>query len=95
MNTSPSEDEEDNAVFYDAQETGSYTLKIPDPSGNSVSRERDRTDSQGSDDGSSSECDPTVTADYTRNDSFLIVTDYESLPISRVKITELEKVNFT
>ncbi|XP_051171697.1 oxysterol-binding protein 1 isoform X2 [Leptopilina boulardi] len=83
----PSEEDEDNAVFYDAQENDSYTLTFL----NSLSRERDRTDSQGSDDGSSSECDPTVTADHTRNDTFLIVTDYESLPNSRVKSTELEK----
>lgn len=86
----PSEEDEDNAVFYDAQENDSYTLTFL----NSLSRERDRTDSQGSDDGSSSECDPTVTADHTRNDTFLIVTDYESLPNSRVKSTELEKVSF-
>ncbi|XP_043482425.1 oxysterol-binding protein 1 isoform X2 [Leptopilina heterotoma] len=82
-----SDDDEDNAVFYDAQETDPVSLAIL----NSLSRGRDRTDSQGSDDGSSSECDPTVTADRTRNDNFLIVTDYESLPNSRLKALELDK----
>lgn len=86
-----SDDDEDNAVFYDAQEAEPISLAIL----NSLSRGRDRTDSQGSDDGSSSECDPTVTADHTRNDNFLIVTDYESLPNSRLKAIELDKVSFT
>ncbi|XP_033210277.1 oxysterol-binding protein 1 isoform X2 [Belonocnema kinseyi] len=91
VNTSPSEDEEDNAVFYDAQEADTFTLTIPDTTRNSVSRERDRADSQGSDDGSSSEGDPTAGADPSRTDSFLIVTDSSSLPNSRVHSTELDK----
>lgn len=58
MNKSPSEDDEDNAEFYDAQESDTFTLSLPgEESGASGLRER--TDSQGSDDGSSSEGDPT------------------------------------
>ncbi|KAL0119235.1 hypothetical protein PUN28_009669 [Cardiocondyla obscurior] len=73
--TSPSEDEEDNAEFYDAQESDTFTLTIP--TSNSISHGRDRTDSQGSDDGSSSEGDPTPlpVSDSTGAESFLIVTD--------------------
>ena len=81
-------------MFYDAQEADTFTLTIPDTTGKSVSRERDRTDSQGSDDGSSSEGDPTATVDSSRTDSFLIVTDSSSLPNSRVNSTDLEKVTF-
>ncbi|XP_036150548.1 oxysterol-binding protein 1 [Monomorium pharaonis] len=73
--TSPSEDEEDNAEFYDAQESDTFTLTIPHATSNSHAR--DRTDSQGSDDGSSSEGDqtPLPVSDSTGADSFLIVTD--------------------
>ncbi|XP_071572987.1 oxysterol-binding protein 1 isoform X2 [Temnothorax nylanderi] len=75
VTTSPSEDEEDNAEFYDAQESDTFTLTIPATS-NSISA-RDRNDSQGSDDGSSSEGDPTPlpVSNSTGADSFLIVTD--------------------
>ncbi|XP_011256110.1 oxysterol-binding protein 1 isoform X2 [Camponotus floridanus] len=76
--TSPSEDEEDNAEFYDAQESDTFTLSIPGvATSNSISHTRDRTDSQGSDDGSSSEGDPTPlpVSDSTGAESFLIVTD--------------------
>ncbi|XP_067204687.1 oxysterol-binding protein 1 isoform X2 [Linepithema humile] len=71
ITTSPSEDEEDNAEFYDAQESDTFTLTIP------TNNSRDRTDSQGSDDGSSSEGDPTPlpVSDSTGAESFLIVTD--------------------
>ncbi|XP_050458461.1 oxysterol-binding protein 1 isoform X1 [Cataglyphis hispanica] len=77
ITTSPSEDEEDNAEFYDAQESDTFTLSIPGATSNSISHTRDRTDSQGSDDGSSSEGDPTPlpVSDSTGADSFLIVTD--------------------
>ncbi|XP_011162781.1 oxysterol-binding protein 1 isoform X2 [Solenopsis invicta] len=75
VTTSPSEDEEDNAEFYDAQESDTFTLTIP--TSNSISHARDRTDSQGSDDGSSSEGDqtPLPVSDSTGAESFLIVTD--------------------
>ncbi|KYM97144.1 PREDICTED: oxysterol-binding protein 1 isoform X5 [Cyphomyrmex costatus] len=77
ITTSPSEDEEDNAEFYDAQESDTFTLTIPIATSNSISHARDRTDSQGSDDGSSSEGDPTPlpVSDSTGANSFLIVTD--------------------
>lgn len=77
VTTSPSEDEEDNAEFYDAQESDTFTLTIPIATSNSISHARDRTDSQGSDDGSSSEGDPTPlpVSDSTGAESFLIVTD--------------------
>ncbi|XP_032662568.1 oxysterol-binding protein 1 isoform X5 [Odontomachus brunneus] len=78
VTTSPSEDEEDNAEFYDAQESDTFTLTISGvATSNSISHTRDRTDSQGSDDGSSSEGDPTPlpVSDSTGADSFLIVTD--------------------
>lgn len=78
ITTSPSEDEEDNAEFYDAQESDTFTLSIPGvATSNSISHTRDRTDSQGSDDGSSSEGDPTPlpVSDSTGAESFLIVTD--------------------
>ncbi|XP_072750194.1 LOW QUALITY PROTEIN: oxysterol-binding protein 1 [Anoplolepis gracilipes] len=78
ITTSPSEDEEDNAEFYDAQESDTFTLTIPGvATSNSISHTRDRTDSQGSDDGSSSEGDPTPlpVSDSTGAESFLIVTD--------------------
>lgn len=77
VTTSPSEDEEDNAEFYDAQESDTFTLSIPNATSNSISHARDRTDSQGSDDGSSSEGDPTPlpVSDSTGAESFLIVTD--------------------
>lgn len=74
VTTSPSEDEEDNAEFYDAQESDTFTLSIPGvPANNS----RDRTDSQGSDDGSSSEGDqtPLPLSDAATTNSFRIVTD--------------------
>jgi len=77
VTTSPSEDEEDNAEFYDAQESDTFTLTIPIATSNSISHARDRTDSQGSDDGSSSEGDqtPLPVSDSTGAESFLIVTD--------------------
>ncbi|CAL1673032.1 unnamed protein product [Lasius platythorax] len=77
ITTSPSEDEEDNAEFYDAQESDTFTLTIPGATSNSISHTRDRTDSQGSDDGSSSEGDPTPlpVSNSTGAESFLIVTD--------------------
>ncbi|GAB1861944.1 Oxysterol-binding protein 1 [Camponotus japonicus] len=78
ITTSPSEDEEDNAEFYDAQESDTFTLSIPGvATSNSISHTRDRTDSQGSDDGSSSEGDqtPLPVSDSTGAESFLIVTD--------------------
>ncbi|XP_070149851.1 oxysterol-binding protein 1 isoform X2 [Polyergus mexicanus] len=78
ITTSPSEDEEDNAEFYDAQESDTFTLSISGvATSNSISHTRDRTDSQGSDDGSSSEGDPTPlpVSDSTGAESFLIVTD--------------------
>ncbi|KAK2587462.1 hypothetical protein KPH14_003169 [Odynerus spinipes] len=78
VTNSPSEDEEDNAEFYDAQESDTFTLTIPGvASTNSISHQRDRTDSQGSDDGSSSEGDPTPlpVSDSAGAESYLIVTD--------------------
>ncbi|XP_076249148.1 oxysterol binding protein isoform X4 [Calliopsis andreniformis] len=74
VTSSPSEDEEDNAEFYDAQESDTFTLSIP---GVATSNSRDRTDSQGSDDGSSSEGDqtPLPLSDGAGANSFLIVTD--------------------
>ncbi|XP_012279948.1 oxysterol-binding protein 1 isoform X2 [Orussus abietinus] len=82
-NTSPSEDDEDNVEFYDAQESDAFTLSISGvTTGNSISHGRDRTDSQGSDDGSSSEGDPTPSSDNdrARTDNFLIVTDSTASP---------------
>ncbi|XP_018312775.1 LOW QUALITY PROTEIN: oxysterol-binding protein 1 [Mycetomoellerius zeteki] len=90
ITTSPSEDEEDNAEFYDAQESDTFTLTIPVATSNSISHARDRTDSQGSDDGSSSEGDPTPLPvfDSTGADSFLIVTDSTAAQTpSAVRIT--------
>ncbi|XP_018353294.1 PREDICTED: oxysterol-binding protein 1 isoform X4 [Trachymyrmex septentrionalis] len=90
ITTSPSEDEEDNAEFYDAQESDTFTLTIPIATSNSISHARDRTDSQGSDDGSSSEGDPTPlpVSDSTGADSFLIVTDSTAAQtLSAVRIT--------
>ncbi|XP_033333217.1 oxysterol binding protein isoform X4 [Megalopta genalis] len=74
VTTSPSEDEEDNVEFYDAQESDTFTLSIP---GVATSNSRDRTDSQGSDDGSSSEGDqtPLPVSENKGANSFLIVTD--------------------
>ncbi|XP_076644474.1 oxysterol binding protein isoform X2 [Halictus rubicundus] len=74
VTTSPSEDEEDNVEFYDAQESDTFTLSIP---GVATSNSRDRTDSQGSDDGSSSEGDqtPLPLSENNGANSFLIVTD--------------------
>ncbi|XP_034945715.1 oxysterol-binding protein 1 isoform X2 [Chelonus insularis] len=92
-NTSPSEDEEDNVEFYDAQESDTFTLTIPgSTSNNSLSRERTRNDSQGSDDGSSSEGDhaPMSSNDPSRADSFLIVTDSSASPHTSRISTELE-----
>lgn len=102
--TSPSEDEEDNAEFYDAQESDTFTLTIPGvPMSNSISHTRDRTDSQGSDDGSSSEGDqtPLPVSDATGADSFLIVTDSTAAQtLSSVRgtdsldsVSKLQKVN--
>nr|XP_031832165.1 oxysterol-binding protein 1 isoform X1 [Nomia melanderi] len=73
VTTSPSEDEEDNVEFYDAQESDTFTLSIP---GVATSNSRDRTDSQGSDDGSSSEGDqtPLPLSENNGANSFLIVT---------------------
>ncbi|XP_014606256.1 PREDICTED: oxysterol-binding protein 1 isoform X1 [Polistes canadensis] len=85
ITTSPSEDEEDNAEFYDAQESDTFTLTIPGvASANSISHQRDRTDSQGSDDGSSSEGDPTPlpVSDSAGAESFLIVTDSTAIQAS-------------
>ncbi|XP_018054648.1 PREDICTED: oxysterol-binding protein 1 isoform X2 [Atta colombica] len=90
ITTSPSEDEEDNAEFYDAQESDTFTVTIPIATSNSISHARDRTDSQGSDDGSSSEGDPTPlpVSDSTGTDSFLIVTDSTATQtLSAVRIT--------
>ena len=90
ITTSPSEDEEDNAEFYDAQESDTFTLTVPIATSNSISHARDRTDSQGSDDGSSSEGDPTPlpVSDSTGTDSFLIVTDSTAAQtLSAVRIT--------
>lgn len=74
VTTSPSEDEEDNVEFYDAQESDTFTLSIP---GVQANNSRDRTDSQGSDDGSSSEGDqtPLPLSDTATTNSFRIVTD--------------------
>lgn len=73
VTTSPSEDEEDNIEFYDAQECDTFTLSIP---GVATSNSRNRTDSQGSDDGSSSEGDqtPLPLSENNGANSFLIVT---------------------
>ncbi|XP_015592742.1 oxysterol-binding protein 1 isoform X2 [Cephus cinctus] len=89
VNTSPSEDEEDNVEFYDAQESDTFTLNIPGTTGNSISHGRDRTDSQGSDDGSSSEGDQTHLPgiDPTRTDSYHIVTDSTVVPSSTTGAT--------
>lgn len=93
MSTSPSEDDED---FYDAQESDSFTLNISNVNaGNLKSRERDQNDSQGSDDGSSSECDPTpnISAnDSTKTESFQFVTDSIALPTSA---SELDNVRIS
>ncbi|XP_011144778.1 oxysterol-binding protein 1 isoform X4 [Harpegnathos saltator] len=95
VTTSPSEDEEDNAEFYDAQELDTFTLTISGvATSNSISHTRDRTDSQGSDDGSSSEGDPTPlpVSDSTGADSFLIVTDSTAAqtPLSVTNIDDLD-----
>jgi hypothetical protein len=91
VTTSPSEDEEDNAEFYDAQELDTFTLTISGvPTNNSISRTRDRTDSQGSDDGSSSEGDPTpLPVSDSTGAEFLIVTDSTAAQIlSPITITD-------
>ncbi|XP_043289479.1 oxysterol-binding protein 1 isoform X2 [Venturia canescens] len=95
-NTSPSEDEEDGVEFYDAQESDTFTLTIPSgATGNSLSHERSRNDSQGSDDGSSSEGDPQMPLsgnDTSRGESYLIVTDSTAAtePAQGASITELD-----
>lgn len=89
--TSPSEDEEDNAEFYDAQESDTFTLTISGVTSNSISHSRDRNDSQGSDDGSSSEGDPTPShvSNSAGAESFLIVTDSTAAQIpSPVRTTD-------
>lgn len=98
VTTSPSEDEEDNAEFYDAQELDTFTLTISGvATSNSISHTRDRTDSQGSDDGSSSEGDPTPmpVSDSTGADSFLIVTDSTAArtPLSVTNTDALDNVS--
>lgn len=98
VTTSPSEDEEDNAEFYDAQESDTFTLTISGvATSNSISHTRDRTDSQGSDDGSSSEGDPTPlpVSDSTGADSFLIVTDSTAAqtPVSVTNTDDLDNVS--
>lgn len=93
VTSSPSEDEEDNAEFYDAQESDTFTLSIP---GVATSNSRDRTDSQGSDDGSSSEGDqtPLPLSDNAGANSFLIVTDSTAVqnPISVANTDNLDSV---
>ncbi|KAJ8678935.1 hypothetical protein QAD02_014722 [Eretmocerus hayati] len=72
-NRSPSEEEDDNAEFYDAQESDTFTLNVPGESvliDSLVERgEAESNNSQASDDGSSSEGDPApllgATADAT------------------------------
>lgn len=60
--SSPSEDDEDNAEFYDAQEASdTFTLNLQPTEVEAFERaERERNDSQNSDDGSSSEGDPNL-----------------------------------
>lgn len=99
VTTSPSEDEEDNAEFYDAQESDTFTLTIPGvATSNSISHARDRTDSQGSDDGSSSEGDPTPlpVSDSTGAESFLIVTDSTAAqtPSPTTNTDDLDNVSY-
>ncbi|XP_014473466.1 PREDICTED: oxysterol-binding protein 1 isoform X2 [Dinoponera quadriceps] len=99
VTTSPSEDEEDNAEFYDAQELDTFTLTISGvATNNSISHTRDRTDSQGSDDGSSSEGDPTPlpVSDSTGADSFLIVTDSTAAqpPLSVTNTDDLDNITW-
>ncbi|KAK0076277.1 hypothetical protein PV326_010913, partial [Microctonus aethiopoides] len=91
-NTSPSEDEEDNVEFYDAQESDTFTLNILSNTTGISSRERSRNDSQGSDDGSSSEGDPAPMSsnDPSRADSFHVVTDNTALPQTS-RTAELDK----
>lgn len=57
--------------------------------------ERERTDSQGSDDGSSSEGDPTPlsSADPTRADSYLVVTESNTAQQSAANLTEVDSVS--
>ena len=95
-NTSPSEDEEDGAEFYDAQESETFTLSIPSgTTGNSILRERNRNDSQGSDDGSSSEGDaaPMSHNNTSRGDSFLIVTDSTAAVSQSAEISSAKKLD--
>ncbi|XP_011494145.1 PREDICTED: oxysterol-binding protein 1 isoform X2 [Ceratosolen solmsi marchali] len=93
-NASPSEDDEDNAEFYDAQESDTFTLSVPAEGINSLEpAERKRNDSQGSDDGSSSEGDPTLhsSAEATRTEYYLIVTDpTDAVPQQSETTTELD-----
>lgn len=59
-NASPSEEDEDSVEFYDAQGSDTFSLNLANSTtGNSIAQNRERTDSQGSDDGSSSEYDTT------------------------------------
>lgn len=101
VTTSPSEDEEDNAEFYDAQESDTFTLTIPIATSNSISHARDRNDSQGSDDGSSSEGDPTPlpVSDSTGAESFLIVTDSTAAqnpsPVTLTDDLDVSKLHFS
>ncbi|XP_016906592.1 oxysterol-binding protein 1 isoform X3 [Apis cerana] len=94
VTTSPSEDEEDNAEFYDAQESDTFTLSIPGvPTNNS----RDRTDSQGSDDGSSSEGDqtPLPLSETATTNSFRIVTDSTVVtPVTAPNTDNLDNTNW-
>ena len=78
MNASPSEDDEDNAEFYDAQESDTFTLGAPSEGLDALEcAERERNDSQASDDGSSSEGDPNLQSgsNAARPDNFRIMTD--------------------
>lgn len=90
VNASPSEDDEDNTEFYDAQESSQHSLNnVGLGKGSLGSLERGRTASQGSDDGSSSEGgDPVaLSSDDPTASNYRIVTD------NSIHTNELENVS--
>ncbi|XP_044002352.1 oxysterol-binding protein 1 isoform X2 [Aphidius gifuensis] len=89
---SPSEDDDENE-FYDAEESDTFTLTIPSTkTGNSVGR-RQRTDSQGSDEGSSSEDEPVPNSADSPPETFRIVTD-STAPSQTSRTPESDKTTW-
>ncbi|XP_058806394.1 oxysterol-binding protein 1 isoform X3 [Phymastichus coffea] len=93
VNASPSEDDEDNAEFYDAQESDTFTLSVPgeEADDRGVAGLRERTDSQGSDDGSSSEGDPTPVV-RGQSDYLIVIDGTTDFPqkLQSLQVTEVD-----